>query len=368
MRVVERLFVAALLLVSSCCAQTITLGGASSGVRIGSAAALHAFSAGGGSNWGDSITVGQNASNPATTSYRALIDAWIGGTFNTNTGFGGTYYAGGYGCGDVAHNLHFHAQFGASYNATLLVGTNDANHNLADNQTILADYASCHKALIAEVLPASAKVYATDAACSRSGTWVADTSGLWITGEALKSVTTGSSLSCTVTTTGNPIYILADAWSANGGSFPVTIDGVGKGTVATTTQYYSTNAYTSAPFLIRYPVAAGTHTVVIGGTVDTNPVVIGWVGSPPSSYAGTEPIMWVGGVLRQSSANSATDPVTLDYNNTVLADVNQLAGDGVRVVFVDTRSSMNNTTDMSDQFHPSDAGYNKLYLAFQAVM
>jgi lysophospholipase L1-like esterase len=358
-----------LLLISCSALAQVTFSGVTiSGISTGGQA-LHAFSGGGGINFGDSITAGTGASSPSTTSYRALLDTWIGGTFNSCTSWANcTPYAGGYGCGDIANKLHSHPQYGSSTNGTMMIGVNDANHNLADDQTVLAAYAACQKAIIAEFLPRTAKVYATDAGCTKtSGTWTADATGMWISGEALNSVVTSSILTCTITTTGNPIYIVHDVYASSGGSFTVTIDGVSKGTVATTASYYSTNSYTSSVALDRYVIAAGSHTVVMT-TQDTNPVVIGFIASPPSSYSATDPIIWVAGVTKQSSGNSSTDPVTLDYNNTALANVTTMAGDNVRVKFVDSRSSVNTTTDMVDQFHFNDTGYNKINLAFQAVM
>lgn len=250
---------------------------------------------------------------------------------------------------------------------TLMLGTNEANIKGAGSYEAVYDL--CQKASISWMAtPNSAKVKAQT--CSQTGTWANDTTP--VTGYGVRSTTNGSTLTCSITTTGKPIYIWYEVVDGDAGTFTYNVDGAGAVAVNcfTSPAVATFIGSTTAMALARITgISSGVHSVVITVTSSTgagNPVPIWAIGSPSStSYRNTLAAI-IGGVIRQLNDDKAAD--TSAYNNDVSADVTLLQGDNLPIFFADSRSSLNTTTDMLDQVHPNITGQTNIArIAFEPV-
>jgi hypothetical protein len=281
---------------------------------------------------------------------------------------------------------------------TLMVGTNDANNKGVSAAYESAVYEPCHKAIIAwDAL--SNKFPATDAAhggiCTNSASgWTYNPGGggaNWIIPNDY-TYTNGAAKTCPITTYGGPIYFwyfVQDSHTT--ASFTYSVDGG----AATTLNGYTTpviapptSGVTYGWQLGRVPVSAGSHSIVFTSTGPTNSstssVSILAVGTPPATQYYGGPKIFVGGIPKMNGdTNSAT---FAEYNTDAAADVNQLAGDGLGVYFVNVRNylctsvvggqcynsqgvaDMNNSTVDPGQLHPNAAGHNDLKQAFEETM
>lgn len=317
--------------------------------------------------YGDSITAGTGAT-PSTQAYAFLLGN-DSAAFLTDFGISG-YYACDVASGEVFNNVA--GLTGNSRNAltTLMVGTNDANFKgVGSYETNV--YKPCHQATISWLtVPPESKVLGQSAGCAQAGTWAADTN--FASGAAEMSTTNGSTLTCSITTTGAPIYLwyaIADAFA---GSFTWKLDSGSTTSVNTFTNPAIASVLNTGVALVRIPaVSAGAHTVTVTVTSATgaaNVVSIAGIGTPGPAlpqWAGL-PAAYVGGVImQQSNANAAA---TAAYNTDAQSDVALLAGDGLLTYFADVRAYVNSTTDMFDSLHPNNAGHSLIRDAFEAQM
>lgn len=338
---------------------------------------------------GDSITVGFGVSNPTVNGYAYLMAPSFGGTM--------TQYAVS---GDQSADQNWVqaypkiANTGSVPAVTILIGTNDANHagtgtnvEFTFNRTLLSMSAWL-------AIPRSAKVFAQDSACTKTGSWSAENSPTSGVGEV--SNTLGDSISCVVPV--NSSGVLYANWSESdgtGGTMSVTIDGSTPGNDAT---FASTppggscictqNSTTQAVFLARYTgLSTGNHTIkltVTSATSGSSPNYPMWFGSPFTTSSST-PQVYVGGVIYQENDTDST--ATSEYNSDVATDATTLAGDGLPVVYVNVRNYVNSSTDMqagsplpppiaagscaastSPGLHPNNCGMEHLALAFESAL
>jgi hypothetical protein len=159
---------------------------------------------------------------------------------------------------------------------------------------------------------------------------------------------TGATATFSITTTGQPIYLVTSQYGSDTGSFTVSIDGTlatdtitGSSTIANTpyggTPFVQDFAYTQVPAASRFPVAAGTHTVVLTCTaVGTNGCSLLFATTPasfPSEYIAPTEVAW--GVLPfAANANGAS---TAAYNTQNQTAANQANLDGLPVIFNNVR-------------------------------
>jgi hypothetical protein len=308
--------------------------------------------------FGDSITYGDDA-NPLTLGYCNLLGYDIGGVF---TNYGNP--------GDAAADTSITKVYpltnpvvnGPLY--TIMDGTNDS-FQYGTNTDKQANYSNIMAGNIGWLaIQRTAKLFGQDAGITKTGTWTADNT--LQAGLGIKSSTNGNTVSFSITTTGGPVYIGYLMTDGNGGTASVNVDGVSAGTFQ---DYGQNNALiatshgtTSGVGLFRYPVAAGTHSVVVTVTSATgagNVVTVEWAGTPIASG----PTVAVGGIIDQY-LNAV--PANLTYNNLVQVVATQLASDGLDVRFAPTRNYVNNTTDMDPASfaHPLNSGHEHLRDAF----
>jgi lysophospholipase L1-like esterase len=319
--------------------------------------------------YGDSITQHYYATNPGVNDYVSLLGTYYGETTINNALSGDTS------C-EMTNKVFIHENPTTSTTGiyTVMIGTNDATKGGigAYEDT----YRTCHLAALSWLaLPRSAKVFAQDSSCVKSGTWAADNT--YQTGIGESSSTNGSTLTCTITTQGNPIYIWYRVVNGNTGTFNYALDN-GSTTSAnafTTPAIATYNSGTQSVGFIRIPnVAAGTHSVTFAATSSSGTVAILGIGSSPlKGYAGQMSVYSAGVPFEAADTLSSA---TAAYNADALADANLIAGDGGVVNFVNVRaywctncaSVQAGTGDMYDTLHPNDSGHGELATAFKSTI
>ena len=315
-------------------------------------------------NFGDSITNGALAS-PTANSYASLVDA-DSGAVATNSGANGAM-ACDMGQTQVWGNTNPSLTSSALY--TMMVGTNEVVYKGTGAYEPV--YQSCHQADLAWLaVPSDYKVFAQNAGCSTTGTWANATT--YQSGIGRSSTTSGSTLTCPITTTGGPIYVWYNRVDGNGGTFTYAVDG-GAATAVnafTSPAIATNNGGTQGLGLLRITgLAAGSHSVVFtvtSATSGSNVVHVFALGTPPGlSYASQNTVFSAGVPKQQADASAAA---TTQYNALAKADADLLAGDGLPVRFVDVQAYLNLATDYGDPLHPNNLGHEHLREAFEAVM
>jgi hypothetical protein len=331
---------------------------------------------------GDSLTTGNGATgtcnNGFTSCWYAALLAYDSNVSLTNDGVSGTQAC------DLAYNDVLAAAVPTlDHNSiqTIMIGTNDANlEGVGAYET--AVFKPCHQAALSWLsVAAPYKIPTSTAAnCTTTGTW-ATTSGFAVTGET--SDTNGSTLSCTETTYGGPLYAWYRLTDGSGGTFNYAVDG-GQNvslTTATTPAINTQNGGTNGWGLIRIPIAGGSHTIVFtitSATSSSNYVTVLAIGTNGNQNFYDGPLVFSGGVPKQQG--DAKSAATAAYNADALADQQLLYGDGLPVYFVNVRNYLctsvvsttcynsAGTADMYDTYHPNNTGHNDLKQAWEAVM
>jgi hypothetical protein len=320
-------------------------------------------------NLGDSLTLGTGASTNAL-GWANLLDV--------DTGAGSINYGIG---GEMACDMDMNEVFGTNNSQisqssssafTLMIGTNEANSKGAGAYE--AVYHTCHQAALAWLgIDFSRKT--TAAACNQtSGTWTADTVPKSGIGE--QSTTNGSVLTCSITTTGAPIYIWYPLSDASAGTFTYAIDG---GAASATINSFTTpaiatiNGGTTGMGFIRVPsIAAGTHSVaftVTSATGTSNIVDIWSIGSPATQPLPAYSVIFSAGVIKQYADGASAS--TAAYDADAHADNWLLYGDGLPIRDINVRGGLLTTgaPDMvSGNLHPTNTGHQHLKEIFEAAM
>src|ERR1035437_8359444 len=159
--------------------------------------------------YGDSLTAGVQANSPqGTNGFAGQIATTMGIPLNTTSRTGYVNRGrGGAEALDIAHMDVFPNQNPTNTSNTvytLMVGTNEAKFNSSNPDLELHYNLTLPSSLSWLSIPRSYKVFAQDAGCAQAGTWTADVT--YQTGIGLNSITNGSTLTCTITTSGGPIY------------------------------------------------------------------------------------------------------------------------------------------------------------------
>ena len=322
---------------------------------------LRAYS--GLASFGDSVTVGSNAI-PLSNGYAYLLSQDFTGTF-VNYGVSG----------DQAADTSFvqvypktNPQANSNPAYTVMIGLIDA-YNYSTNVDKEANYTNLLTGIAAWLaIPRTYKLFGQDSAVTKTGTWTNDTLQ---TGLGVKSNTNGNTVAFSITTAGAPIYIGYKMTDSNGGTASVTVDGLAAGTINAFGQngavLLTTNGVTSGVGLLRYPVAAGVHAVVITVTSATNAgniVTFLWAGTKPVLAQSSGPQVFLGGIFKQKGD---IVPANATYDGFVQSVVTQLQGDGLSVYYVPTRSYLSDS-DMDSGPHPNNTGHQHLRDAFESVM
>jgi hypothetical protein len=320
--------------------------------------------------FGDSVVCGAGAGASDTCNsggFEYLLAPDMGGT-NSNFAVVGDMAA------DTSRKVLTNANPQYSRNPTYIVqvGINDSGR-YTTNTAQRAMFQQFDTAILGWLaIPQQTKIFGQDGSIVKTGTWTNDDA--LRTGLEVSSTTQGSSLTFNLTTYGGPIYLAYHIIDSNGGTASVTIDGTPPAASSTLNAFGSSalatiNGTTDSVAAVRYPVAAGTHTVVMTLTSTTgagNKFEFSWAGTPPSQ--GTyfaPPRVLRGGVHRcQNDCNAS---FTSDFDKLAQVDVATVAGDGLNVSFVPIRNYINATTDMFDTYHPTAGGHRKLADAYEYV-
>jgi hypothetical protein len=253
--------------------------------------------------------------------------------------------------------------------ALLQVGTNEAKWGLSS----LTVFHTTHLASLSwRSIPSNYKTFGQ--ACTPTGTWTNDTT--FLTGVGVDSHTNGSTLTCSLTTYGQPIYIWYTVANASAGTFTYSVDSATPVSVNafTTPAINSGLGTTAAVGFIRVPaIAAGTHSVVFAVTSSTsssNNVGITAIGTP-------SPINWwnnatfVGGVPYE--LNNANAAAVASYNAASYSDYQTLYNDTVPVFWVPIQSCVGSSSTYvtnSDGYgiHWTQAGHTAAAQCYESVM
>ncbi|MCJ7447894.1 MAG: hypothetical protein MUO72_09385 [Bacteroidales bacterium] len=317
--------------------------------------------------FGDSITHGyiSNVDDP-TNAFVNLVANETGWTI-VNQGIISTEMADNVG-GQIYLNPTL---IGETY--LLLSGYNDARHMGAAGKKTFIDALRC--ALCWLAIPNSAKRYGQDGSITL---WpAADWHHLILyptgTGIILDEYCSVNDYTATFVANGTTIYIAYTARpiAGIGATFTVTIDGVLKATVDTSA-VVPVSAIPFWPSLVRISgLTTGDHTVIIKNIINGKFLNLDWIASNGSLPA-YSPQVFSGNTLKMNVAgyaiggptyNNASDVIIDDYNLDHLALINELAGDGLKVNYVDACSEYAKDVG-ADNIHPSLAGHIKIKNAF----
>ena len=316
-------------------------------------------------HFGDSIS----ATN-STGAWPVMLAADLG-VPDINRGVGGSLAA------DVATNQVFPNENPGETNEPLRVVIVGTNENLYKGSGVYETgvYRPVHQALLAWMAtPSTSKVFGTG--CNRDTSWTADDT--YQTGMGVKSSVAGSVLTCPLNTYGGAIYIWYRVIDGNAGAFTYAVDGAAPVAMTTaTTPAIAATFVSQSIALIRVPVGAGAHAVVIKPTTSSGLTGILAVGTAPRAPLYTGPVVLSAGVPRPSTAKAAAGQAAgaLLYNADALADVTLLRGDGLRIIPVDVEKYYNpdgtdpgdGTAQLADVVHPTAAGHVALLKAFEAA-
>jgi hypothetical protein len=303
--------------------------------------------------FGDSICAGTGAST--NFGFCSLIASTLNNIPTTNFAQSGDQAA------DMVFKVYTNTNPQASGNYANIVEilTNDAFHCGAStgcqNNAFHADMAS----LAWLAIPNTAKVLfgLQTSAMSTTGTWTVDST--LATNLALQTVVNGSTLTFTTLVPSRVVYLTWMAKDSDTASGALTCD---SGAVTDTLNAFGYNSQTiltlngknSTPFTNRYVFStSGTHTCTVTATASTgNAFSLVWAstGAPqgqtdyglPTTNA---PIVFSSGVLHEQGGTNDSTTVIYDTMAKTLAE--SLQEDGWQSYFVDTRSAVSATTDMS---------------------
>jgi hypothetical protein len=314
--------------------------------------------------YGDSVTVGWNASNIGVNDWTSIV-------CNTDCYAKNNQSVSSVELADMAGAVYSTPQTSNSI-SMMLLGINDVSHlgTNADGQT---GFQRAMYSLVAKLaIPTGNIKWGQDSSIAYAGVW--DNTDLGWGNHTKLSSTNGST--ATISLAGSIIYINILQYSGSTRGINVNIDGADKGTFSGAT-FVPTNAGKSyAPYLLRFAGLANTaHNVVLTVTDGTGNAYLNWAaslsGSPQTSY----PKVYVGSILKMIAyATSPPYPpcwgngseiANSSLNSKISEVVSTLAGDGLNIKFVNLDSVYNLATDVSsDSGHPNDLGHIHIATAF----
>lgn len=252
-----------------------------------------------------------------------------------------------------------------------LPSRNDVLFGAGSYQNHLSDSQSCQLGAVTLLAtPRPYKTYAQSSNCTTTGSgWTntSDASGLF----GKQDSTNGDSISCTVTTEGNPLYLWYKMQGNNGGTFTWTLDSVTTGSVVvqgTNNIGFPVSTSNLSVGAVRIPAGtAGSHTLNLAITSTTsasNNVAFYGIGTAPGKeYDGSMPYVVLGGAI----PNGPFPDAAAAYNNLYHTMSFLLQQDGLQISFADVNNYVNgNATEIQGwPSYPSiDAqGVGQLHLA-----
>lgn len=263
---------------------------------------------------------------------------------------------------------------------TTMIGINDAE--LKGVGPYEVNYNNCLSSSLLWTSIASAyKSNGNSANCTAVGSWTAGTGsgGNLQVPQSMFSHTHGDTLSCTITTTGGPLYILyatADNWTGN---FTYTVDGGAASSPVNSfpvTPVATHNGGVNAIVPITLNgIAAGSHVVLFtvnsatGASAFVEPVSVMTTPATPS-WGG--PMSYNLGVIKEcGDANSAA---TAQYNADAQNDVQTLSNVGLLTYFSNVRNNLGSSqsvfadTCATPGLHPNALGHQLMTEGIAATM
>lgn len=314
--------------------------------------------------WGDSITVGYNASNRSSTAYIPLIASSKGLTI-TNHGVSGEQVS------DIPPLTYATSPLSHG-NVIVWIGTNDARRNTAAGQPEIF-YKTFSEQLAFLGIPASDtnKLDCNSVAITYSGAW---TSGAWL-GTTKTSTHNGNT--ATATLTGSTILVSSIIQpEVSAGSFTVTIDGVVYGPYQNRQSDFATtlNGQGYGTQLVQVSgLSNAEHTVVFTNTsVEGNYTYLRWMAGVSSGSHPSFPKIYVADLHYLSTAGyvsyGGSTGNTDNYNIQIASAVANLSGSGLNISLIHSTTTLNRTTDLDDGLHPTDTGHSKMAVAFENLI
>jgi hypothetical protein len=256
---------------------------------------------------------------------------------------------------------------------TLMIGTNEGFYKG------VGTYENVYKANLAAAIqwltiPVENKSLAQGTNCTvTAGTFAAENAITTNNSTVRASNTNASALSCTIVTTGGPVYLWYMQVDGDGGTFNASVDGgtTTGYTTASTPVIATQNGITRGVNFVKYTgLTAGTHTVLVKVTSATgagNNVHVYGLGTPASLSYFNGPRLFVAGVPYELA--DAASASTAAYNADALSVVNTAIADTLPVSFIDVRQYNKGTAaEMFDTLHPNDLGHRRIANAFLAGM
>ena len=316
------------------------------------------------SAFGDSITTGTGASNPATTGYIPVLARNKGLTIINNAVSGDM-------AADQADEIYA-LSITSGTQSTYMIGTNDQEFYTTDN--LLQDFRDMMCVQLAWLaIPNSRKILGTDAVkITYAGSW----SNSPAYGLGKYSTTNGST--ATFTVYGSKIIIGSTAFPSDlamGGTFTVKVDGVVVGSYTDSFRGPMTThaGINYGPFAIIIPnLTLATHTVVVTVTSATNAnnqVYLDWVAGVDNVRQEAGPSVYVANVIQATLYVYGGDEANIAKFCKVIKDsATYLSSLGLNVSMVDVNSVLDPVADLADGLHPNDSGHLKIANSFATVM
>ena len=258
----------------------------------------------------------------------------------------------------------------ASPLASLLIGTNDADHFGPGPHE--ANFRTCHQALLSWLaIPRENKLRPNDLGLTFNGAWNYDFSvAAWL-GTLYNSSGAGDA-TFNLTTSGGPLYLYYLIADEVPGSFTLTLDGTPLDLVLNTAPAAPIASelihYSNSIALLRLPVFSGPHTLQV--TVQSGTVGIYGLATPPTpGPTSPHPTVFAGDIPNQAQADPEAALATqLQYTADAQADVALLQADGLDIRPTPTRPFMLGAPqEMVDLLDPNALGHQHLAAALASA-
>jgi len=321
----------------------------------------------GATAFGDSITVGFNAS-AEQFKYANIVARSIGWTLK-NVAQSGSQLS------DEIPVVYAES-VAPDGNSFILTGVNDMRNFGTDNAGLAYYQDALYAALAWLAVPDGEKIKGAGDNVVYTGVW--DNTPFY---NRIGRRSSRRNDTAAFTVSGATIYIGSVAWFGGTGAFSVTVDGTEKGTWSCSTTRKPASGAGYAPFLVRLTgLASGPHRVVLTVASDAGDVCFDWAAGTAGGAATPGPNVFVGNSLRLRPAgyaaeaplwNHGSDEAVAAINARIRTVCDDLARDGRNVFHVDASAvydPMSSDISTMDEIHPSDQGMAKIAAAFLAVM
>ena len=288
-----------------------------------------------------------------TCYYQGTSTCWVN-RVGTYLGATVTNYAvsGDQACDAASHAFNYDSPgSGAQPFRALMIGTNDANTKGIGNYE--ATFNKCDQALLSWLtVPSSLKTLASTG--TTTGTCTTDTTYAAAYGEKCTAI--GSTITQNVTTYGGPIYIWPRYIDSDTGTWTYSIDGGAAVPVTTAlpTAIATINGLSTAPGLIRVPVASGSHSIVY---TQTNAGTMAVVGSGTPAQSGLTaglPYLFDMTIFNQLDGNYARNfpgSSVIEYRLDIASNFTLLRNDSLQIYYVPVDKFVPMTTAVGDAYN-----------------